>query len=344
MKEIACQFGENKRLSGILTRPINSSTKQALVLVSVGFMGKFGPFRIYTSIARRAAHLGFEVFRFDLGDLGYSQPGDPNSSLKVKTRQEIQAALDYLQTTFGIDQFILGGLCSGAEDSYRYAEEDSRVVGLIMIDPFAYRTRGFILYDLILRVHRKISRGLFLNPPDEERKKPSEVRRLGFHNLMYRAWKKTLQVLFFSFLDEERRYPPEQGPFIKYRQIPSHESKRILKILLARNVWLHFLYTNSRDEWFNHPSQIGEMFPELKKYPKLILDYLPQIIHTQILEEDRIYLFEAIEQGLIRSLKEESQDLMMKYKGYNKNKKRPWVFVGIITGFVVGLSYITFGV
>jgi len=301
MKEIACQFGENQRLSGILTRPINPSTKQALVLVSAGLIGKYGPFRIYTSIARRAARLGFEAFRFDLGDIGNSQSGNLSSSLKVRTKGEIRAALDYLQTTFGIEQFVLGGLCAGAEDSYRYAEEDSRVVGLIMIDPFAYRTR--VLYNLIHRVWRKSLQVLFLSPPDEERKKQPEERGFVFHNLIHKVWRKSIQLLFFSLHGEERKKIPERAlRFINYRQIDSDESGRILKTLLARNVWLHFLYTNGKSE-FNHRSQLGEMFPELKKYSKLKVDYLPQLEHTQMLEEDRTALFEAIEQGLLRSFK-----------------------------------------
>lgn len=314
MKEIACQFGENQRLSGIFTHSSSTSTKKALVLVSVGFIGKYGPFRIYTSIARRAAELGFDAFRFDLGSIGNSQPGDLTSSLKIRTNKEICSALDYLQTTYGIEQFVLGGLCSGAENSYRYAEEDPRVVGLIMIDPFAYRTRGYLLHDLKNRVIKRILHLINPNAIANAHHNPnpnyciptthrSAKRKLTPHNFMLRSWRKLVQILFFNLAGEERKKPPTQTAlhFIEYQLIPSDESGRILKILLERNVALHFIYTTGRIDYFNHKSQLWEMFPELKKYPRVKIDYFPQIEHTQMLEEDRRLLFEAIDQGLIKN-------------------------------------------
>ncbi len=268
MKEIACQFGEHQRLSGILTKAVDGHKRQTIILVNAGLVAKYGPFRMYTSIARRLAKLGFNVFRFDLGDIGNSQPANLTSSLKIRTSKEIRAALDYLQSSFDSEEFILGGLCSGAEDSYRYAEEDLRVVGLILIDPFAYRTNGFLIHDF-----------------------------------MYRIWRKVLRTFIYSVPEKDKKNLPDEGAlnFIDYKQIDRDESERILNTLLKRNVWLHFLYTDGKISQFNHKSQLKKMFPELKNYSNFALDYLPYIEHTQMLEEDRICLYEAIENRLIKS-------------------------------------------
>lgn len=109
MKEITCQFGEHQRLSGILTQTPASSSSKTLVLINAGLDGRHGPYRLYTHIARRAVHQGIPTFRFDLGDIGYSQPGNPGSPLTTRTMNEIRITLDYLQTTFGMKKFVLGG-------------------------------------------------------------------------------------------------------------------------------------------------------------------------------------------------------------------------------------------
>ena len=53
---------------------------------------------------------------------------------------ECGEAMDYLAERRGIERFILGGLCSGADAAYFTAVEDSRVVGIFQLDGFAYRT------------------------------------------------------------------------------------------------------------------------------------------------------------------------------------------------------------
>lgn len=270
MKEIACQFGEHLRLTGIFTPADSSEQKQALVLISAGLVAKSGPFRMYTSIARRAAKLGFNAFRFDLGDIGHSQPGSLHLSLKHRTQSEIKAALDYLHESFGIEQFILGGLCSGGEDSYRFAEEDERVVGVIMIDPFAYRTRGFKIRNVITRV-----------------------------------WRKCLRVILYHQSMRERSRLPDEDVvnFINYKHLEKEDSEKILLKLMQRKVALHFLYTDGKSAEFNHHSQLIKMFPELKLYPMLSLDHLPTIGHTQMLQEERNLLFQAIDNGLLKHFK-----------------------------------------
>lgn len=267
MKEIACQFGEENRLSGIFTQASDKASEKVLVLINAGLIANHGPFRLYTYIARNIALMGINVFRFDLGDLGASQPNYLHLSLQDRTALEIRAAVDYLNHEFGMKQFYLGGLCSGAEDSFRYAETDTRINGLLMIDPFAYKTTGFASHNIKARIREKIQRLLWL---------PYDFYKTG---LVKRNEKEEL---------------------IHYQLIKSEEASRIFTTLLRRKVWLHFIYTSGRQEVFNHHHQFWKMFPQLIDYPFVAINYLPQLAHTQMLERERMILIDAIRDGFIQ--------------------------------------------
>jgi len=132
MKNIACDFGDGKRLKGVLSWPLaNRRKKVALVLVSAGFTAKIGPYRVYAELARSLADIGIATLRFDLGGIGCSQTLNPGRELNERTRRDIQDAVNYLQEQHGIEYFVLGGLCSGAEDAFRYAEDDARVKNVV---------------------------------------------------------------------------------------------------------------------------------------------------------------------------------------------------------------------
>jgi pimeloyl-ACP methyl ester carboxylesterase len=157
-KESCCQFGEHRRLSGVITEPLGDAPRVALVLINAGLMPKFGPFRLYAQLARRLSSEGFLTLRFDLGGIGDSGPGSAIGPLKTRTTLEIRAALDFLKERYALDGIVLGGLCSGAEDSFRYAEIDPRVTGLMLMDPFGYKTLGWWPRNLLIRIARRTLR------------------------------------------------------------------------------------------------------------------------------------------------------------------------------------------
>ncbi len=142
MNESACQFGEGNRLAGIVIEPPSAHPEVACVIVTAGLAPKFGPFRLYAALARRLAQAGFTTLRFDLGGVGDSAPGRAGATLTERTDEEIRAALDHVTRIYHIQKILLCGSCSGAENAFRYAAQDERVVGVAMIDPFGYRTAG----------------------------------------------------------------------------------------------------------------------------------------------------------------------------------------------------------
>ena len=147
-RERDLRFGEHRHLSGIITEP-RGSARGTCVLVTAGLTPRFGPFRLYAQLARRLASEGFLVLRFDLGGIGDSRQAYASLPLRRRTELELRAAVD--QSYAGAGPLILGGLCSGAEDSVRYAALDARVTGLALIDPFGYPTLGWRWRDGLIR-------------------------------------------------------------------------------------------------------------------------------------------------------------------------------------------------
>jgi pimeloyl-ACP methyl ester carboxylesterase len=253
--ESCCQFGLRGGLSGIVTEPDGLARRLGLVLVSAGLTPKRGPFRLYAELARRVARDGVRTLRFDLGGLGDSR-SEYAAPLEERTRREIRAAVDHLIEDYGLEGVVLCGLCSGAEDSFRAAEGDARVKRVVLVDPFAYRTRGWLWRHVVYRATRRL------------------LRALGLHRPLGRA----------------------QGgrSLVTYRYMGRAESTRILRGLVERDVRVHFVYTGGARETFNHPSQLRAMFSDVAFDGRVTLDHFAHVGHTQLLEADRRTIVEAI--------------------------------------------------
>lgn len=273
MKTIACEFGHGNRLKGIITLP--TSGKQlatAVVMVSAGFNAKSGPHRMYSHLARSLADCGFATLRFDLGGVGASQTLNPGMPLRGRTLQDIQDALGFLQDQHGLNDFVVGGLCSGAEDGFHYADRDKRVKGVFLIDPHAYKTPMWSVRTMLSR--------RFLN----------------------RVILKALRVTGIAKL---RHNDPVGGEvamfdtdFINYRYSSHAVASQVLGNLLGRGVLLHYIYTGGRAAEFNHRSQFFKMFEDIDFADRLTLDFIPHIEHTQVFQQDREELVNIICQRL----------------------------------------------
>lgn len=263
MKELACQFGPHRQLAGILTEPEVLTQRRAVVLVSAGVTPKFGPFRLYAELARRLGRAGYRTLRFDLGGIGDSGEEYAGYPLSERTYLQIKAAFDHLSERFQLDEFVLTGLCSGADDSFRQAARDDRVTGVVLVDPFAYRTYGFLWRHLLFRAQRRWLRAIGLYRPQAKNRAAS---------------------------------------LVDYEHLPVVESSRILRELLQREVQLHFVYTGGMREHFNHPGQLRAMFRDVPlKGREVSVDYLPDLDHTQLFQAERCILIELIAARLASS-------------------------------------------
>lgn len=257
MKEHTCQFGEHQHLAGIVTTPA-TTPRAACVLVNAGLVPKLGPFRLYVDLARRLAREHVATLRFDLGGIGDSQQELRHLPLRERTHAEISAAIDEVQRQFpAVNEIVIGGLCSGAEDSFRYAERDPRITGALLIDPFSYRTEGHQWRYLAYRMARRALRAARVYEPVET--------TTGTSNKL-----------------------------IQYKYMERAESRRILKTMIDRKARVHFIYTGGQQSSFNHPEQLQKMFPEIAFHNRVTVDYFPHLDHTQLLEDDRRQVVTAI--------------------------------------------------
>ncbi len=135
MKEEAVQFGEAGSLIGIVAvSPEANAKNPAVILLNPGIVHRVGPGRIYVTIARALAARGFTVLRFDFSGIGDSAVRLDNCPFEKSSVDETCAAMRFLQTTRGINRFILLGGCSGAVVSLETARSDRRVIGAILIN------------------------------------------------------------------------------------------------------------------------------------------------------------------------------------------------------------------
>lgn len=248
MKEQAIQFGRQQCLVGVVSHPAaNQFEKTCCVFLTAGLTTKFGPFGLYAHIARRLAEQSVLSLRFDLDGIGDSGSCYSNLALDDRSHQEIDAALNLMQEKFDIEQFVLIGLCSGAEAAFRQAKTDQRVVGVVMFDPFAYATPSAKWRSLRHRVYRRLLRILGLYRPDQLEGKYSGMS------------------------------------LVNYRYMEKPESSTILKTLVARRAFVHFIYTSSVIEVFNHPKQLRQAFPDINlDNNNVVVDWLPQVSHTPV--------------------------------------------------------------
>lgn len=144
IEEQLCRFGEDKHLFGVLSRVTNATNYPAIIFFNAGAVHHVGPNRLYVTLARNLAALGFACFRFDLEGIGDSvhravmaRENHPYPDTAVV---DAQAALDYLRGEFGYTRFIALGLCSGAHTAFHtgLAVEQDAITELILINPLTF--------------------------------------------------------------------------------------------------------------------------------------------------------------------------------------------------------------
>ena len=132
-------------LFGILTEPVRPVAKEAptVILHSIGANSHVGPNRMYVTMARRWAALGFRVLRFDITGVGDSpaREGQAENQVYSNGAEDSARAKDFLARTRNAGRFVLVGLCSGAYFSFRAALDDAGIAGVVLlnIQRFAWR-------------------------------------------------------------------------------------------------------------------------------------------------------------------------------------------------------------
>lgn len=155
MKEIALHLGPDENLVGVLTLPEGTRRPVAALLLNAGVVHRIGPHRTNLKIARHLARQGYTAIRFDISGVGDSRPPRDAAPFRQQAVRDIQTVMDYLQRKHGLNEFALYGICAGAMNAYATALIDIRVVGVFMIDGYAYPTfkSHLVQYAARIRAH-----------------------------------------------------------------------------------------------------------------------------------------------------------------------------------------------
>ncbi len=268
--ERAHAFGPADSLVGVVTLPSKDAAaavdRPAVILLNAGLVHRIGPFRLTVQIARSLAERGFTVLRFDLSGFGDSRAVGPTRAIEQQVVHDGRAAMDFLESCYGIKRFIVGGLCSGAVYSHYLTAADPRVAGMWMLDGYAYPTRAYQRFRLKRGLRKLLSPGTLLT--------------LARKTLANRAFAQTAA--------------PDEDEAIFYQAWPELGAARAdMEAILARGTRVLFVYTGGWSTFVDR-RQFAEMFPSFAGHPGVELQYYPHADHTYISLADRAEMVAAL--------------------------------------------------
>lgn len=282
MSKTAVSFGRENHLVGVIHNPEIASqvSVPGVVLLNAGIDHRVGPRRIYVAIAAWLANSGYPSIRFDYSGLGESaKPATPISADSIQeTLTESVAAADVLHEHTQCQEFIVCGLCSGADDAHRLAVHDDRVTGVILIDGYAYPNWRFHVMYYLQRIFSL-------------RRWRNFIERLLARIRLVNAWQ----------ADDGALEGQEQ---IYFFAMPRREQLvSDLRKLIERGVKLLYVYSGETGDCYNYESQFRDNFPEIDFGDSLTEHYIPRADHTFSRTEDRMDLLNRIGAWLPNMLK-----------------------------------------
>ncbi len=271
--EKAIIIGEKPQIMGVYTQQnkygVEAKKMPTILLLNSGLLGHIGPFRLYVRMARKFAELGFNTFRFDLSGIG-----DSERHLDVRTREDqhmgdIKSVMNHLDQSKNCSQYIVMGICTGADNAHKAMLKDKRVIGAVSIDGYAYKTPRYY-FNLY-----------------------------GPKLISLNSWKTlTKQIInkIKSKFEKNQKFIPQN---IEYRWVePSKEkTEQDYKIFIERDVNLLVVFTAS---WpYNYLEQHSDCFKNLPFGKNLQVAYLENAEHIFPLSEDRTHLMTEIVNWLL---------------------------------------------
>ena len=256
MTETPVLFGPGRTLVGVLTQPENPARSEvAFLMLNAGLISRIGPHRFNVKLARALAGAGQTGMRFDLSGLGDSRGVSSSVDFLVQAVRDIRSAMDHLEQACGLRRFALVGICSGAVNALAAAVADPRVIGVLMIDGYTYRTPWTMPVRRWKRFRAASWREVGANLARRlsgKRKPPADAVQAG---------------------DQLGLAPANP---------PRAEFARQLQILADRRVAVFLMYSGSFIESYSYSSQFRHAFRGEKFVDAVRCDYRPDIDHTML--------------------------------------------------------------
>jgi len=265
----AVMIGARKTLVGIVTQPVDyePEDRPVFVILNTGIIHRVGHHRMYVSLARALARLGYQVLRFDLSGIGDSESREDGLSLLDGALADVREVVDWLVRARRARKVILMGLCSGADQALVYGISDKRVCGLVLLDPSIPPTRKYYLRHFLRRL---ISPKSWLN----------------FLTGRGASWNKVRKLLGLPYDDAwERHRVNLSDPTIRVFLQNAYEQ------LMDLGIHCLAVFTSGVQHQHNYRRQIFEAFPKITFNNSFRLEYFAGCDHLFTSEADRERLF-----------------------------------------------------
>ena len=265
ISEQAVLFGSWTSLVGIVTKAVSpaSANRPAIVILNTGIIHRVGHHRMFVTMSRALAAVGYTVLRFDFSGIGDSSPRYDGLSLVDACMAEIREALDWLERDGAASRMILIGLCSGADHAVLYGHTDPRIVGLVLMDPSIPPTLRYYVHYIGRRLRRL---------------------RTWFNVLSGRS--RTLRMLMRHMLPIAQRYPLQN-------RVPRQTIERHYRNSVDSGIEILAIFTEETTRQ-TYREQMIEALPNVSFGDRLTLEFFPGSDHTFALESDRSRLIQLI--------------------------------------------------
>jgi exosortase A-associated hydrolase 1 len=131
---------EGAQLVGVLHEPSMPHADHGVVIVVGGPQTRVGSHRQFVLMARDLAAAGYPVLRFDYRGMGDSAGAARNFE---GVDADLAAAVDaLLRSVPSLRGVVLWGLCDAASACFMHASADTRVVGMIVANPWVHTEAG----------------------------------------------------------------------------------------------------------------------------------------------------------------------------------------------------------
>jgi pimeloyl-ACP methyl ester carboxylesterase len=265
-------LGPRSALVGIVTQAATPDPNlPSIVVLNGGILPRSGQSRIYVSLSRRLAAMGYRILRFDLSGIGDSPSrGDGLPPIEAAI-EDLREALDWFVGDDG--RAILMGLCDGANLAAYRASIDPRIVGVVLIDPLIPRTPRYRWEHLLRRLRAKTTWLELLN---------------GTHPV-------------FGILRRQAKAIATGGEELMNAFDPNDPDARkmlsgIYKGIVDNDVEIFALFTGSMQHRHSYREQLIDAFPEANFNQRLQLEYIEAHDHHLEWPPHRAWLLERLTQ------------------------------------------------
>lgn len=283
MNELAIQFGPSGRLIGILTTSERHgvSTKPIVfVFLNAGLIHRPGPHRLHVRLARELAKTGINSFRVDLGGFGDSL-AEPDLGYQESATADFKEIAQLLESELGPVEIFVVGMCSGADNAIRLTLTDSRVTGMVLLDPVCERDENFVE-----RARSWRKKTLWRKALEPARYLPWLRRKLS-------SWSSAEKV------------SEDSADYLSVRDLPNAEQMTAaFSRIRQRDGQVLSIFTAYALNYYNEGGQLGRVI-DVSDYAAFCNEiFWPTVQHTYPFEPDRQKLIEEIKDWSTRLIRE----------------------------------------